>query len=194
MNRRDFLRTGTLVLAGSGLLAADESKPLKIPFKGDMFQRDDGRLVLAGRGLVYSVSDDWGQRWSQTREVLDSSFPDKGRPIKKQLPCARFASLAVGPGGDLLWTLAAGQQRPPPGDLLPDVSGRRTQLVGRDLRDAAAWRRPLRFPWQLDAAFERPADPAGVHELFAQLCRAAKGNRAYLAAGVLRYAHALFRR
>lgn len=82
MNRRDFLRTGTLVLAGSGLLAADESKPLKIPFKGDMFQRDDGRLVLAGRGLVYSVSDDGGQRWSQTREVLDSSFPDKGRPIK----------------------------------------------------------------------------------------------------------------
>ena len=111
MNRRDFLRTGTLVLAGSGLLASNESKPLKVPFKGDMFQRDDGRLVLAGRGLVYSVSDDGGQRWSQTREVLDSSFPDKGRPIKSNSHVLGFASLAVGPpGGDLLRTLAAGQQ------------------------------------------------------------------------------------
>ena len=82
MNRRDFLRTGALAATAPsrGVPATDE--PLKVPFKGDMFQRDNGRIVIAGRGLVYSVSDDGGQRWSQHRDVLDSSLPDKGRPIK----------------------------------------------------------------------------------------------------------------
>jgi hypothetical protein len=81
MNRRDFLRTGTLAATASGLArAADE--PLKLPFKGDMFRRDDGRIVLAGRGLLYAVSDDGGRRWSQPREVHDSSLPDKGLAVK----------------------------------------------------------------------------------------------------------------
>lgn len=99
MHRRDFLRTGTLALAAPGLSAAQSSEPLKVPFKGDMFQRGDGRLVLAARGLKYSVSDDGGRRWSQPRELYDSSLPGKGHPIKSDshvLGLIRLHSRRVG--------------------------------------------------------------------------------------------------
>ena len=84
MNRRTFIKTGGLA-AGAlqvGAAAPDEVGILKIPFKGDMFERVSGRIVLMGRGLVYSVSDDDGRRWSQPREVLDSSVAAQGSPIR----------------------------------------------------------------------------------------------------------------
>jgi len=98
MKRRDFLRTGALAATVRGLSAA-AGAPLKLPFKGDMFQRGDGRIILAGRGLMYAVSDDGGQRWSQPREVFDSSLPDKGRPIKSDSDVLGFRRLKSGKVG-----------------------------------------------------------------------------------------------
>lgn len=98
MKRRDFLKTGALAASTGGLSSA-AGEPLKLPFKGDMFQRADGRIVLAGRGLVYAVSDDGGRRWSQPREVLDSSLPDKGRPINSDSHVLGFRRLKSGKVG-----------------------------------------------------------------------------------------------
>ena len=84
MNRRTFIKTGGLAAGAlqAGAAAPKEPGILKIPFKGDMFQRESGRIVLMGRGLMYSVSDGGGRRWSQPREVLDSSIANRGLPIR----------------------------------------------------------------------------------------------------------------
>ena len=83
INRRNFLKTSGLAVgaATSAAAAPPHDSVLKIPFKGDMFQREGGRIILMGRGIQYSVSDDRGTRWSQPRPLLDSSLPGKGRPI-----------------------------------------------------------------------------------------------------------------
>ena len=84
--------------APAALGASPRPEAVKIPFKGDMFQRENGRIILMGRGVQYSVSDDSGMRWSQPRPLLTSSLPDKGKPIRSD---SHVLGLQVLPSGRL---------------------------------------------------------------------------------------------
>ncbi len=82
MKRRDFLKTGGV--AASALLVgaspAEQHTPvLKLPFRGAMYQRMNGELILVGRGLVYSTSHDAGISWSRPR-----LFMNRGEAIQSE--------------------------------------------------------------------------------------------------------------
>ena len=74
MKRRDFLKASS-VATGAFFVGAnnnDEDAVGKIPFKGAMYERGDGKLVLICRGLVYSVSHDEGRTWSKRKLLMNT--------------------------------------------------------------------------------------------------------------------------
>src|SRR5262245_1187514 len=79
ISRRDFISGG--LLSGSALawssisFGAEGDRIQKIPLKGAMFQRRNGQLVLMGRGVIASVSDDQGRTWSEPKPLLQAGAP-----------------------------------------------------------------------------------------------------------------------
>ena len=79
ISRRDFIGGGLLSSAALGWVSvsfgAEGDRIQKIPLKGAMFQRRNGQLVLMGRGIVASVSDDQGRTWSDPKPLMQGSAP-----------------------------------------------------------------------------------------------------------------------
>ena len=78
MQRRDFLKTAGLAtgaaLAGAPRVHTDHHID-KLPFVGSMFRRQNGQLVLMGRGVTSSISDNGGRSWSPPKPLLNAGEP-----------------------------------------------------------------------------------------------------------------------
>jgi len=99
LNRRDFLKMGS-VAAGAALLGpaarrlaagAEVDEVLTLPFKGDLLRRQSGELLLLGRGLLASTSQDGGRSWSRPEIVLNH-----GEPVRSDSHVLGLERLASG--------------------------------------------------------------------------------------------------
>ena len=73
MQRRDFLKTAGLATGGalvSGTQARADHHLEALPLSGAMFRRQHGQIVLMGRGVNFSVSDNGGQSWSTPKPLV----------------------------------------------------------------------------------------------------------------------------